>query len=211
MTFDTLYINDKAEKMTKTYKSDDIQKIDNVFMITHSQIDDPGYISMAIFFRYCNLRCPTCCNSVSLSEHTGVIPFCLDDINEWASVVDSVTLVGGEPLIQDYDNIRNILQRAKDLGLRINIETNGLRLFDDDIKELWPLIDHVFIHITPEFMALGLYDSLDDLTMDFDTNVIWHPHNADFIFNAFGLLPSDGFHIKQDFMFGGEKYTPTKI
>ena len=208
--FDNLYINSDAKKLAEVKNSGE-DYIENVYMWHTSRIDDPPYISLAIFFNYCSLDCATCCNRLLLSGSGGTKPFYLSDIDNHKDIVDSVTIVGGEPFAQDLTNIRNILQRAKDLGLRTNALTNGLHLWEPEVRELWPLIDHINLHVTEEFIALGLNEKVDELPFDVDYNVIWHPHNMPFVIDCMGLLDEDKFFIKKDFMFGGEKYIPTKI
>jgi hypothetical protein len=210
--FSNLLIDSKAEAKCK-YPNFDFStgKIPGVMMHHISTIDDPSYVSYAIFFIGCNLKCSTCCNKPSLSFNTPVVPFNLDVINDVAHMVDGITIVGGDALIQDIRSLKAILLRARELGLRTNVSTNGIRLFDSDIKELYPLIDHVYIHVTEEFIALGLYELLPDLPMDYDTIVIWHPYNQEFVMNAFGLLDGDNFTIKKDFFYGGSKMVPSKI
>lgn len=117
----------------------------------------------------------------------------------------------GEPFAQVLTNIRNILQRTKDLGLRINALTNGLHLWECDVCKLWPLIDHINLHVAEEFLALGLYERVDELPFDVDYNVIWHPNNIPFVLDSLGLLDGNKFFIKKNFMFSGEKFIPTKF
>ncbi|WP_409199606.1 4Fe-4S cluster-binding domain-containing protein [Methanobrevibacter sp. DSM 116169] len=208
--YDNLYINEDAKKLAKVNNSGG-EFIDNVYMWHVSKIDDPPYTSLAIFFNFCTLDCPTCCNRLLLSGSGGSTPFYLGDIDKYKDKVDSVTVVGGEPFAQDLTNIGNILQRAKDLGLRTNALTNGLHLWEDDVRKLWPYIDHINLHVTEEFMALGLYEKVDELPFDVDYNVIWHPNNMPFVLDCMGLLEDEKFHIKKDFMYGGQKFIPTKI
>jgi len=208
--FDKLYINSHAKELAKVNNSGG-DYIDNVHMWHTSLIDDPPYVSLAIFFNYCSLGCVTCCNSLLLSGNGGCTPFHLSDIDNHKDNIDSTTIVGGEPFAQDLTNIRNILQRTKDLGLRTNALTNGLHLWESEVRKLWPLIDHINLHVTEEFLALGLYNRVDELPFDVDYNVIWHPNNIPFVLDCMGLLDDDKFFIKKDFMFGGEKMIPTKI
>lgn len=208
--FDNLYINQDAKKLAKVDNSGG-DYIENVYMWHTSVIDDPPYKSLAIFFNYCSLDCPTCCNRLLLSGSGGSKPFYLSDIDNYKDIVDSVTVVGGEPFAQDLTNIGNILKRAKDLGLRTNALTNGLHLWEPKVRKLWDLIDHINLHVTEEFIALGLHEKVDELPFDVDYNVIWHPNNFPFVLDCMGLLDDDKFFIKKDFMYGGQKYIPTKI
>jgi hypothetical protein len=207
--FDGLYINPDINKEIQVYKGEE-GKIDNVYNFNLSSIDDPPWDSLAIFFNYCSLACPTCCMK-PLLHGAGSVPFHIDDIETYAPMIESVTVVGGEPFAQDIHNLRLIFEKAKSLGLRVSANTNGLHMWEPEIKELWPLIDHINIHVTPEFMALGLDERLSELPFDVETTVIWHPHNLNFIFDAFGRFEEDTFRIKQDFYFGGSKMVNTKL
>jgi len=208
--YDDLYINSHAKELTKVNNGGG-DYIENVHMWHTSFIDDPPYTSLAIFFNYCSLGCPTCCNSLLLSGLGGSIPFHLRDIDNHKDQIDSVTIVGGEPFAQDLSNIRNILQHSKDLGLRTNALTNGLHLWEDEIRELWPLIDHIYLHVTEEFLALGLHERLDELPFDVDYFAIWHPKNMPFVLDCMGLLDGKNFYIKKDFMYGGNSHSLTKL
>jgi len=208
--FDDLYINSHAKKLAKVDNSGG-DYIENVHMWHRSLIDDPPYVSLAIFFNYCTLGCSTCCNRLLLSGNGGSVPFHLSDIDNNKDIIDSTTIVGGEPFAQDLTNIHNILQRSKDLDLRTNALTNGLHLWEPKVRKLWPLIDHINLHVTEEFMGLGLYDKIDELPFDVDYNVIWHPNNIPFVLDCMGLLEGEKFFIKKDFMYGGNKMIPTKI
>jgi organic radical activating enzyme len=201
--WDNLYINNKAKDLAKVHKDNNENKIGNVYTINpFSEIDDPGYNSMAIFFNYCNLACSSCCMQ-PLLKGAGVIPFYLDYINEYADSIDGITLVGGEPLIQDADNLEKIMRRAKELNLRVNINTNGIALWEPEIKALWPLIDKVNIHFTEEAYSLGLHERINELPFEVETTVIWHPWNFGFLLNAIGMIPAENFRIKKDFYLAG--------
>lgn len=208
--FDNLYINSHAKELAKVNNSGG-DFIENVYMWHTSLIDDPPYVSLAIFFNYCSLDCVTCCNRLLLSGSGGTTPFHLSDIDKYKDQIDSTTIVGGEPFIQDLTNIRNILQHTKDLGLRTNALTNGLHLWESEVRELWPLIDHINLHVTEEFLALGLYEKVDELPFEVDLNIICRSDNMPFVIDCFGLLEGDKFFIKKDFMCGGRKFIPTKI
>jgi organic radical activating enzyme len=212
--FNGLYINPNIGEEVEVYQDRfDDGKIGNVYNYNLSEIDDPPYTSLAIFFNYCSLKCPTCCMT-PLLKGAGSVPFNVNNIEDYVGIIESVTVVGGEPFAQNKENLEKIFKKAKDLGLRVSANTNGLHMFEDEVKELWKYIDHINIHVTEEFLALGLDERLDELKaadIDVETTVIWHPHNMGFILDAMGKLPEESFRIKKDFLFGGNKMINTKL
>jgi len=94
-----------------------------------SLIDYPGKVAAVVFTQGCNFRCPFCHN-VEL-----VVPSCFgstideDEILAFlAKRVDKlqgVVVTGGEPTIQP--DLDRFLQRVKDLGYAVKLDTNGSR------------------------------------------------------------------------------------
>lgn len=90
----------------------------------------------------CNMRCRTCFHGklldapdqYSLAEACAI----LDHFRE-VYQLEAVTLLGGEPLL--YPHIAEVAEYAKQLGLRVEICTNGHRGFRSRIQVLAPWLD----------------------------------------------------------------------
>ena len=83
-----------------------------------------GYMSTFIRFAGCNLRCSYCDTAYALSETDAAAWYGADDLlgkvreKPWSRV----TLTGGEPLLQDVQELAEAMCR---LGYEVNVETNG--------------------------------------------------------------------------------------
>ena len=92
-----------------------------------AMVDFPGKLAATVFTGGCNLRCPFCHNALlvtrlaespSLSEE-GILSFLASRKN----LLDGMVLSGGEPLMQP--GCTDFLQKVRDLGLSIKVDTNG--------------------------------------------------------------------------------------
>ncbi|MDE6957845.1 MAG: anaerobic ribonucleoside-triphosphate reductase activating protein [Lachnospiraceae bacterium] len=99
-------------------------------------LDYPGKVACTVFTAGCNFRCPFCHNAslVTRMEEN-------EDISEKEffgflekrqGILDGVCVTGGEPLI--WDDIRSFLERIKDLGYLVKLDTNGS--FPGKLKQL---------------------------------------------------------------------------
>ena len=124
-------------------------------------VDFPGHLAGSFFLKGCNLRCPYCYNREL------VLGF--NDDKEQASTLASIeelfthlekrkgrltglTISGGEPLLNPY--IPLIIQKAKELGYLIKLDTNGTLP-----EELEALINNQ--ELKPDFIAMDLKTSPD--------------------------------------------------
>jgi len=94
-----------------------------------SLIDYPDHIATVLFTGGCNFRCPMCHNADLVLR-----PEALPDLPEaavWeslrrrAGLVDGVVVSGGEPTIQP--RLASFLQRVRQQGLEVKLDTNGYR------------------------------------------------------------------------------------
>ena len=86
--------------------------------------------AFALFLRFagCNLRCDWCDTAWACGKDAPHETVTLSRIKEiaadaMAQGVRTVTLTGGEPLLQE--NIADVIRCLADMGLRVEIETNG--------------------------------------------------------------------------------------
>ncbi len=106
-----------------------------------STIDFPGKLCSVVFFAGCPFRCPYCQNHELLK---GGRKAEVDDIVAEIRrnfLIDGVCFTGGEPLMQNLDELKELIKKLKNLGLAVKIDTNGY--YPDKLSELLQLIDYV--------------------------------------------------------------------
>ncbi len=94
-----------------------------------SLCDWPGRVCSVLFFGGCNLRCPTCHNSM-LAWHPGTLPVLagretLADLKHRAPWLDGIVLTGGEALL--VPGIEDVIRDLQGLSLPIKVDSNGMR------------------------------------------------------------------------------------
>lgn len=96
--------------------------------IQTSLVDWDGKIVSVIFFDRCNFRCPFCQNwrLIINPEEFPVYDFdeILKKIKQKKGWIDGIVLTGGEPLLF-YNDVLEIIQKAKMNNLGIKLDTNG--------------------------------------------------------------------------------------
>ncbi len=106
-----------------------------------STIDFPGKLCSVVFFAGCPFRCPYCQNHELLKggRRVGVDEIVAEIRRNF--LIDGVCFTGGEPLMQNLDELKELIARLKDLGLAVKIDTNGY--YPDKLSKLLSLIDYV--------------------------------------------------------------------
>ena len=92
-----------------------------------AMVDFPGKVAATVFTGGCNLRCPWCHNALLVTrldespalDQAEVLAF----LNSRKGLLDGVVLSGGEPLLQS--GAADFLQRVRDMGYAIKVDTNG--------------------------------------------------------------------------------------
>jgi pyruvate formate lyase activating enzyme len=98
-------------------------------VVDMSTVDWYGNVSLIVFFAGCNFRCPYCQNSGLLSLDSGQevdADYLRRRIEVGRDLLDSIVITGGEPLLQP-EGIEEIAGIARDLGLKLLLDTNGSR------------------------------------------------------------------------------------
>ena len=111
-------------------------KIDSVY---HGSCVDGDGIRSVVFFSGCNLKCPFCHNPETL--YLGGKSIELDELlrtllrykNYYKN--GGVTLSGGEPFLQ-ANFLVNLVDKLKENGIKIVVETNGLIADSEIIKRI---------------------------------------------------------------------------
>lgn len=126
-----------------------------------SSVDDPGFLSCVVFTQGCNWKCPFCHNPelIPINKKTNVSQEDIfKQIEERKNFLESVTITGGEPTIQE--NLIEYCRELKNIGLRIKLDTNGSKADIITILVKERLVDFISIDIktSPEkyFKAIGL-------------------------------------------------------
>lgn len=121
-------------------------------------LDYPEKMACAVFTAGCNFRCPFCHNAslvVDIPQETEMSEEkFFDFLKKRQGVLEGVCISGGEPLLQP--DIETFMQKIKDLGYAIKLDTNGS--FPDKLRMLVEkaLVDYVAMDIKncPESYAI---------------------------------------------------------
>jgi pyruvate formate lyase activating enzyme len=141
----------------------------NVAFRKTSLVDYPALVSAVIFFYGCNLRCPWCHNrelvagrkaageglsgppDTNAPAGTGAgstnLETAMEHIEKRRNVLGGVVLSGGEPTL--FPGLPELVIRIKALGLRVKIDTNGMR--PDILEKIFS--DH---GTRPDYVAMDL-------------------------------------------------------
>ena len=112
-----------------------------------SLLDYPDRISAIVWTSGCNFRCPFCYNKNLAFGNAELFP--MDEILSFLSKrkeqLEGVVISGGEPLIQE--DIVDFVEKIKELGLLIKVDTNGA--FPEKLSELLEkqLVDYVAMDV----------------------------------------------------------------
>ncbi len=92
-----------------------------------SMVDYPEKLAATVFTGGCNLRCPFCHNALLVTRLAESPALTQEEILTFLSgrkkLLDGMVLTGGEPLMQP--GVLDFLQKVRDLGLAIKVDTNG--------------------------------------------------------------------------------------
>jgi pyruvate formate lyase activating enzyme len=92
-----------------------------------SLVDYPGEICSTIFVGGCNLRCPFCFNRDLVLDPDNQPSYSEEEVfaflKKRLNIQGALCITGGEPSLQK--DLASFLARAKALGLKIKLDTNG--------------------------------------------------------------------------------------
>ncbi len=92
-------------------------------------VDYPGKVAATVFTAGCNFRCPYCHNPElvlpTMIEKQPKITEkeILDFLKERSGFLEGLCITGGEPTI--HSDLIDFIQKVKDLGLLVKLDTNG--------------------------------------------------------------------------------------
>ena len=106
-----------------------------------SLLDYEDKVSVVLFSKACNFRCPFCHNGGSVLEAQTEIDFAdiLSFLKTRVGLVDAVVFSGGEPTLEE--DLENKIKEVKSLGYLIKLDTNGTnpelleKLLDDKVVD----------------------------------------------------------------------------
>lgn len=112
-----------------------------------SLLDYEDKISCVLFYKACNFRCPFCHNGLTVLEANDEYVFdaVLDYLKTRKGLLDAVVFTGGEPTLEPH--LKEHIQKVKELGFLIKLDTNGTN--PNVLKDLLDskLIDYVAMDI----------------------------------------------------------------
>lgn len=117
--------------------------------IETSFLDWKEHLSSVLFTGGCNFRCPFCHNSDLVLKHEQIADITEEHIfghlRKFRKWIDRVVITGGEPTL--HKGLRAFVQRLKQEGLRVKLDTNGSH--PEVVKELVEagLIDYIAMDI----------------------------------------------------------------
>lgn len=115
-------------------------------VIPLSLCDYPGEPALVIFFSGCNYRCGYCQNwKIRVREPSHLASLRrVEEILEGGRLISACKVTGGEPLLQ-LDPLLRIARKAKSLGYKFGIDTNGT--LPDRLSALLPFLDLISIDV----------------------------------------------------------------
>lgn len=124
-------------------------------LIKTTCVDFPGFVAGTFFLKGCNLRCPYCYNhKLVKNSNDNADLVTLEDLfshlEKRKNVLQGLVISGGEPLLNQRTYL--IIQKAKELGYKIKIDTNGT--LPNQLEEL--LNDSL---LCPDFVAMDFKTS----------------------------------------------------
>ena len=131
-----------------------------------SLLDYEDKISCVLFYKACNFRCPFCHNGLTVLEAEDEILFdaALDYLKSRRGLLDAVVFTGGEPTLEP--NLKKHIQRVKELGFLVKLDTNGTN--PDIVKDLIDsnLLDYIAMDIKNSEDKYPLTTGVKQVNMD---------------------------------------------
>lgn len=126
-------------------------------LVKTTLVDFPGHVAAAIFLTGCNLRCPYCYNTGLVFnnepvENLSSVNDLFEHLEKRKNVISALAISGGEPLVNPY--LKDIIQKAKSMGLKIKMDTNGM--LPDRLEAF--IKDE---NLRPDFIAMDIKTSPD--------------------------------------------------
>lgn len=142
-----------------------------------SLVDYDGQIATTIFTSGCNFACPFCHNAGLVKGNEPEIPSSkiIEYLIKRKNVLTAVCISGGEPTLQK--DLPEFIQRIKNLGYLVKLDTNGTNL-----TMLKKLVENNLI----DYVAMDIKNSLENYnkTTGINTSKINIKETIDYIMNC---------------------------
>lgn len=130
-------------------------------------LDYPGKVACIMFTQGCNFCCPFCQNSTLIKkngEEEISEKELFDYLNKRKKILDGICISGGEPLM--HDDIDLLIERIKDLGYKVKLDTNGS--YPEHLQKLidHKLIDYVAMDIKNDFKKYNETSGTKNIDID---------------------------------------------
>lgn len=124
-------------------------------LVKTTLVDYPGLTAGSFFLKGCNLRCPYCYNTGLVipqlyDQNLNTLEELFEHLKKRQGILSGLVISGGEPLINKSTPL--IIKKAKELGYKIKIDTNGT--FPSKLKEI---IENP--ELRPDFVAMDIKTS----------------------------------------------------
>lgn len=106
-----------------------------------STVDFPKKLCSVIFFVGCPFRCPYCQNHRLFYGGVDVKPEDIAKKIKSNYLIEGVCLTGGEPLLQDLDELERLITLLKDYGFAVKLDTNGY--YPEKLEKIVKHLDYV--------------------------------------------------------------------
>jgi len=119
-------------------------------------VDFPGRLAGSFFLKGCNIRCPYCYNiglvleEAATEEPLSTVEELFAHLEKRQGILSGLVISGGEPLLNPYTPV--IIKKARELGYKIKIDTNGTLP-----EKLRALTDNPLLR--PDFIAMDIKTS----------------------------------------------------
>lgn len=141
-------------------------------LVKTTLIDFPGLVASSFFLPGCNLSCPYCYN-IELAK--GFLPAeavslvqLYSHLEKRKNVIQGLCISGGEPLLNP--KFPSIITKAKSLGYKIKIDTNGTQ--PEKLKKIMETPS-----LRPDFIAMDIKTLPQDYSKFLKTSKIQSPVN----------------------------------
>jgi len=101
-------------------------KVNKIFRSIQGELPEIGLSTVFVRFQGCNLDCKNCDTKYALDPNGGTemtVGKIFNEVMKYDAM--NVDLTGGEPLLQDKQDLIKLIRALKDMGYRITVETNG--------------------------------------------------------------------------------------
>lgn len=163
-------------------------------------LDYPGKTACTVFTPGCNFRCPFCHNAPLVTQAADNLVseeefFAF--LSKRKGILDGVCITGGEPTLQK--NLLDFMQRIKEQGFLIKLDTNGYR--PDILAEIIEkgLADYVAVDIKASPEKYALATGTDDLDFSLIRNSIELLEKSGTA-HEFRTTVTDELHSEEDFI-----------